>query len=349
VLRFLALIFSLIIAWSLVQAQSPSHRPSENFRPQLKSKTVVLPVAQDGDLTLEEYHRRRLIHEGKQQALHNNQGSIKLDREIDQALKELMNPAALLGFKATQVSKDNETEDSALERAARLSADLDRQIERSREEKARWEEQGQQSQPLLAQAYGDEDFENDFQESRKAQEQLQKLEGANDLSAQEMRELLRAMSGSVGGDAQMPPEYVDTMAETLYLALTPMRQMSPGEFKHSMVRALEGKPLVSALKEDHVAFDILSDFMRDPKAVPNLGLIMEDRPKLLKFFIINIVIFIAAMMWKSKHKKSLVGFTSRLRGFLTRFFTITALRLGVLVFFYGSLLTAGFNIIRTHF
>lgn len=337
-LRLLCFTLFIILSWPYGQAQSPSHRPSENFRPQQKIKTTVLSGAQDGELTLEEYHRRRLIHEAQQEKVQNTPDLKGLDREIDRAFKTLMNPASMLG-------KAELKDDSELERQARINAELDRQIERSRLESERWE---QKSETLLAQV-GDEDFEADYREIQKIQQdQLKKLENKKDVSPQEMRELLRAVQGPEA-TKDIPPEYVDTMAENLFLALAPIRQMSEGEFKQLVTKALDGKPIVSSIDADHPVMDVLSDLARDPQALPNLGLITHDKSKLIKFIIANVILFVLALVWKSRQKKSFSGFFSRFRGFMIRNLTMTGLRLGVLVFFYGALLSAGFNIIRSHF
>jgi hypothetical protein len=304
VLRLTLTFLVAVLAWPSLQAQSPSHRPSENFRPPSQREVVVLPGAQDGELTLEEYHRRRIIHEGQREQAQNRPSPQGLDREIEQAFKALMDPGVLLGIKGVQ--KPQRDDSSALEREARISAELDRQIERAREERERW---NNESSTVIAQAYSDEDYENDLRELQKVQQQqLNRAQDNQDLSPQQMRELLRSLQGPQTGEP-IPPEFVDTMAEDLFRAFTPIREMSSAEFKKLVVKALEGKPVLSKIKEDHLAVEILTDLVQDPKAIPNLGLIVEDRPKLLKFFIANILLLIMSLIWKRKQKKVINWFS----------------------------------------
>lgn len=309
-------------------AQLSNHPKSENFKPRPKEVAPVTSEALDGDLSVEEYHRRRLIHEG----LKDSEGrpTVKaLDREINRAFEQLTNPASLFGGGAPEQKTE------LLDREAEILAEMDRQIERSKAEQERWNRPtAPEGSMVLAQEDSYQEERALLEQQKKMFESIQdKLKDPQNLSAEEMREMMRQIPGM--NDGQMPEEFRDQMAENIYMALSPMRQMERSEVVEQVLSITKSKPVLDQFDQESAVIQKSVDMLRDPKAIPSMTMMVSDRQRLIQFLLANIAIFILGWAWKRAQKKDLTGMGDRFRKYFVRSSVLFVLRIGTLIFFFG--------------
>lgn len=183
--------------------------------------------------------------------------------------------------------------------------------------------------------------EDSYQEERALLEQQKKmfesiqdkLKDPQNLSAEEMREMMRQIPGM--NDGQMPEEFRDQMAENIYMALSPMRQMERSEVVEQVLSITKSKPVLDQFDQESAVIQKSVDMLRDPKAIPSMTMMVSDRQRLIQFLLANIAIFILGWAWKRAQKKDLAGMGDRFRKYFVRSSVLFVLRIGTLIFFFG--------------
>lgn len=354
--RALVTLVLFALSFTEASAQLRNHSRSENFRPQERARPAQFRAndPMDGDLSLEEYHRRRLIHEG----LRDKQGQPTvraLDVELERTFRSMTNPASLLGFGAAQEERQ-ETGSGRIEREASYLAEMDRQIQRAREERERWEEErllqeesaNSHPEALIADSGQQDSIERSLQEYQEALTPFkERLQEASTMSLSEIQEMARSLPGNE--NTEVPPKYQDTLAEPLYMALGAFRSQSKDEVKEKLLEAMEGKPVLDQLDEDSRALDAFVDLLQDEEALPDIALILNDRGRLLWFIVVNIILFVLARFWRSSHRKQELSFARSLKLFFLRSFVLGLARLVVLFGFFGPELKRAFTILFQSF
>ena len=129
--------------------------------------------------------------------------------------------------------------------------------------------------------------------------------------------------------------------------LAPYRERPAAETKEHLRAKLKGKPVI-----DHpVMVNFLDDLIRDEKALKDVSGIISDKKKLGAFVVINLLVFLIGMMFKKLHKakNEKASFAMKTFRFLWRFSIMTSIRIGVLIYFFGSNLSRTWNIFTNHF
>lgn len=129
--------------------------------------------------------------------------------------------------------------------------------------------------------------------------------------------------------------------------LAPYRNESPEVTKVHLEKKLQGKPIVS----DPKFINFLDDLIRDDQALQKAANIINDKKKLGAFFVFNILLFFIGFIFKKLHRaKNLEsGFMMRSFRFFWRFSFMLAIRLGVLIYFFGANLSPTWNIVKKNF
>ncbi|PIP90669.1 MAG: hypothetical protein COW01_14905 [Bdellovibrionales bacterium CG12_big_fil_rev_8_21_14_0_65_38_15] len=129
--------------------------------------------------------------------------------------------------------------------------------------------------------------------------------------------------------------------------LAPYRSESPETTKEHLRKKLDGKPIVSTPK----FIDFLDDLMRDEQALQKAANIINDKKKLAAFFVFNLLLFFIGFIFKKLHRaKNLEsGAMMRMVRFFWRLSFMSAIRVGVIIYFFGANLSPTWDIVKKNF
>lgn len=129
--------------------------------------------------------------------------------------------------------------------------------------------------------------------------------------------------------------------------LAPYRSQPPQTTKEHLRKKLDGKPLVSS--PQFIVF--LDELIRDDQALQKAANIINDKKKLAAFFVFNILLFFIGFIFKKLHRAKNLESGSFMRGvrFFWRFSFMFAIRIGVIIYFFGTNLSPTWNIVRRNF
>ena len=344
---FSALLF--IIGGTIVLptfAQSLRNHPtSENFKPRTVEVRPYSGTAEDGDLSNEEYHRRRLVYEGLTEV--DGTVTVKaLEQELLGAFQ--MFSGGLVGGNKREATtrSDRKAQQLAEEIRQKASylAQMDQEIARA-EARARARGEGQEnfdSSTTVASAESDQDYQENLENSLKAYEDalkpLQEKAAKGTLTHTEALEMLKSLSNTPGHkDLEVPPEYKGHYAETVYTILAPFREMTEGQVRGQLEKKFKSDKALSKVENfEPRVVDLLTKTIRSERALPDVTMMLADREKLIRFLIINIVLFIIALIWRRKNRKNLVGAGPLFLAWVKRFFVLVSLKIGVFLWFFGA-------------
>jgi hypothetical protein len=351
----LAFLLSIVLFLGLeseLKAQLRNHPISDNFRPQERSHPTRLNETDpaDGDLSDEEYHRRRLRHEG----LRDHRGQLTtegLSQEVNQALRNFINPPGFMtgGLPTNFQTQQWERENQRIEQEAQHLARLDRQIQRAREQEQRFQEQRTTLPPsssIVAQADSTDELEAARLEYQRTmeniQERLQRPSG--EMNPAELREMMRSMPGMEG--VEVGERYEGEWAETVVLATEAFRGKSREQVAHEVKEALQSGPGGEYFPDEHKAYETVAELLQDPAALPELAMIVSDRTVLIRFIVLNVLI--SVFLWFLKRRQLARGpkFFKRVGLFFMRIGLSLSLRLGLLIWFFHDNLKPAFDIVK---
>ena len=130
-------------------------------------------------------------------------------------------------------------------------------------------------------------------------------------------------------------------------SLAPYRSESPEKTKEHLRTKLAGKPVVSSPQ----FINFLDDLIRDEVALQKVANIINDKKKLGAFFLFNILLFFIGFMFKKLHRaKNLEsGALMRMVRFFWRLSFMSAIRVGVIIYFFGANLSPTWDIVKRNF
>jgi hypothetical protein len=173
----------------------------------------------------------------------------------------------------------------------------------------------------------------EFQKALSPEELLQLQEAIDRGDQAKISELTKKMSAKLQGKAGG----LDKMVE---LSLRGFREKTPAELKNELLLKMDGTLFGPVIEVFPRSLDFIVNLFQDPVALPQLFSIPKDRKKLVIFLIVNIVLFIAAKIYK-KIKKG--------EGAFTRWIFFFSLRMGVLFMFFKTELTPMFIVFKRTF
>lgn len=133
-------------------------------------------------------------------------------------------------------------------------------------------------------------------------------------------------------------------SEALKVALAPLQAMPESELRQLLLDNTKG----SSAEEYVARFPKLLNFtvalIRDPVALPKMALIIEDQKRLIRYASLMLFTILFSIILKRFLKKEGRGIIAAVGLWFMRFLIINSLRLGILIYFFGSELTPMFNI-----
>ncbi len=168
-------------------------------------------------------------------------------------------------------------------------------------------------------------------------ERLELQQATQDAQDQLMRVADPTASNS---DSLVPFFKIDEM-------LAPYRSQSPEITKEHLRTKLKGKPIVSSPK----FIDFLDDLIRDDQALQKVGDIINNKKKLFAFFIFNVLLFFIGFIFKKLHREKNLVSGPGMRGvrLIWRLSCMFAIRLVVIMYFFGANLAPTFNLVKKNF
>lgn len=162
-------------------------------------------------------------------------------------------------------------------------------------------------------------------------------------ATQEAQEKLLKLADPTSADSTSDKKLTFNIDEML----APYRNESSETTKEHLRKKLEGKPVVNSPK----FIDFLDDLIRDDQALQKVANIINDKKKLSAFFVFNILLFLIGHIFKKLHRaKNLKsGAMMRIVRFFWRFSFMSAIRLGVIIYFYGENLSPTWNLVQKNF
>ncbi len=322
-----------------------NHPASENFKPRAMEIRPYSGTAEDGDLSNEEYHRRRLVYEGLTEV--DGTATVKaLEQELLGAF-QLFSGGLVGGNKpvgATQTDRRAQKRAEEIRQKAAYLAQMDEEIARA-EARARARGEGQElfnPSTTVVSADNDQVYQQELENSLKAYEDalkpLQEKAAKGTLTHAEALEMLKSLSNTPGhAELEVPPEYKGHYAENVYTILAPFREMPESQVRGKLAEKFKkGKVLSKVENFEPRVVDLMTKTIRSERALPDVTMMLADREKLIRFLIINIVLFIVAIIWRRKNRKNLVGAGPLFLAWVKRFFVLVSLKLGVFLWFFGA-------------
>lgn len=162
-------------------------------------------------------------------------------------------------------------------------------------------------------------------------------------ATQEAQEKLMNLADPTSADATSDQKLTFNIDEML----APYRMESSQTTKEHLRKKLQGKPVVS----DPKFIDFLDDLIRDDKALQKMANIVNDKKKLVAFFVFNILLFFIGYVFKKLHRaKNLEsGAMMRIVRFFWRLSFMSAIRIGVVIYFFGENLSPTWNLVQKNF
>lgn len=153
-------------------------------------------------------------------------------------------------------------------------------------------------------------------------------------------------SGGAGGLGALGPK----MLEQVDGALAQFRKM-PYDTAFNLVKTkIDSSKFAAAFQKIPKIYTVITNFLRDEEAPKKLFSIIEDKKKLLIYFVINVCIFITSFIVKRKRKKknekNKVSFAGSFVGGFNHFVIFTCLKLSVIYVFFGENLGPTFRLIK---
>lgn len=316
-----------------------NHSPSENFKPSTPEIRYYSGASEDGDLSNEEYHRRRLVYEGITEV--DGTATVKaLEQELLGAFK--MFSGGLVGGNRLDARAQKRAEE--IRQQAAYLAQMDEEIARAEARaKARGENQelfNSSKAVVTAESDGEyqENLENSLKDYENALKPLQEKAASGTLTHTEALQMLKSLSNTPGHkELEVPPEYKGHYAETVYTILAPFREMSEAQVRGQLEQKFKkGKVLSHVENLEPRVVDLMTKTIRSERALPDVTMMLADREKLIRFLMINIVLFITGIVWRRKNRKNLVGVGTLFFAWFKRFCVLVTLKIGVFLWFFGA-------------
>ena len=154
---------------------------------------------------------------------------------------------------------------------------------------------------------------------------------------------LKYLTGSSNGENTQKP------SEMLSKVLIIFRTMPDAQLRSTFTNKIEGTFLEEWSVKYPKVIEFLVVLLKDENTLPSLARVIDERNKLIIFFICNVLMFIGAIIWKRYDRKIEKTYFQRIFGGIRFIFIYWGARIGLLVLFFKEQLTPFGHLFMGHF
>ena len=154
---------------------------------------------------------------------------------------------------------------------------------------------------------------------------------------------LKYLIGSSNGENTEKP------SEMFSKVLIIFRTMPDAQLRSIFTNKIEGTFLEEWSVKYPKVIDFLVVLLKDENTLPSLIRVIDDRNKLVIFFICNVLMFVGAIIWKRYDRKIEKTYFQRIFGGIKFIFIYWGARIGLLILFFEEQLTPFGHLFMGHF
>lgn len=318
----------LLILGSTFSLLAQDFRPSQNFDLyQNKESSSSVEQTADGNLTLDEYERR------KAQYLKLNSEQLGVDQRILQRQLQDLSERSRLEREIEQAKENQKTWQE-------LNSDNVVELANSPDKT-----ENQKLDKLEAQLLNADEFIGVSQEQIELLKKLQEQLSSGDVSPESLLESINKLTGTQ--DLPIPPQYKGTVAEQVYRNSAALQAMDSQQLEEQLKSQLSDGPAAGIASLAPSLIPNVAKILQDPQALPDAALIVDNRAKLVRFVLLNLALFVLSFVGKRKIRKMKLSQFKKSFFQSVRWLSFMSLRIIVLLVFYGENLAPMWKILTS--
>ena len=143
--------------------------------------------------------------------------------------------------------------------------------------------------------------------------------------------------------SKLPPKKL-TYSQSIRMVLAPLQAMPEAELRKVLSESIEKSPSLSMLKNFPFVVNFLIGLVKEKEAIPQLVTIFEDQTKLIHFAIAFLLTMVLGFVLRLTMRKKDRTIAKALYYWFLRFTGILALRIFLVIYFFGTQLKPAFSV-----